>query len=193
MAFFTHMRVAYAIEFTPGLNHWATTRQKSLLAESHRKQAEHCCRCNRCDKQIDNDDIHNICNACLPAYEEENKQAKLRWLSMLRAEESARDKSLEKSVDKIAALSLRDTMSAISEDFYCAQWLDRLEFSLWNIMISDSRKFGFGEVDSCKLNELRSLHDKCGGWWMWSDFSQTTIFVTTNEWNEILGINNANQ
>lgn len=84
---------------------------------------------------------------------------------------------------------LRDLMSDISEDHYCAGWLIGLEFVLWRMVQGGSRHFGFGEVDPARVEKLRVLSRSVGGWWMWVDgetpLSSGEKFVEIAEWEKI--------
>lgn len=84
--------------------------------------------------------------------------------------------------DAIAAKTLCAQMSDLSEEYYCAGWLIGLEFSLWSMLEGGSRNFGMSVVTEKEIGELRSLHKRCDGWWVWSEDLQGEAFVSTEEW-----------
>lgn len=81
--------------------------------------------------------------------------------------------------------TLRDLMSDISEDCWCAAWLHGLEYSLWAMVKGGDRKFGMDEVRKHEVDELRRLSAECGGWWVWSDKALDEAFVPMAEWLEM--------
>lgn len=82
--------------------------------------------------------------------------------------------------DPDIAIRLRNFMSNISEDYWCAGWLIGLEHRLWEIIQGGSRDFGLDVITEKEVNELRRLHEKAGGWWIWK--GNREVFVTTKEW-----------
>ena len=94
---------------------------------------------------------------------------------------------------------LCNTMSAISEDCYCASWLDGLEYSLWAAMqypnIPGELHGAMMEIDLEKLDRCRELSSALGGWIIWvSDLTDPPAlpgeewgprFVTMDEWTAI--------
>ena len=75
----------------------------------------------------------------------------------------------------------------ISEDTYCAQWHTYIEYQLYDCLLNnnwpenkiDIRKLS---VNRCRLDELRFLSDKIGGWMLWSDANKEPEFIEMNEW-----------
>jgi hypothetical protein len=72
-------------------------------------------------------------------------------------------------------------MSGLSERYFCAGWLDGLEFSLW------SAAHGLGKVrrfiSRCDAEHLRKLSKRAGGWIVWDDGPR---FVSMEKWLETL-------
>ena len=77
---------------------------------------------------------------------------------------------------------LRELMSEISEDCWCAAWLNGLEYSLWAMVKGADRKFGMDEVRKHEVDELRRLSAECGGWWVWSEANGEEVFAPMAEW-----------
>jgi hypothetical protein len=81
--------------------------------------------------------------------------------------------------------ALVDLMRYLSEDCYCAGWMNYLEYSLWE-MVSDSaasREYGMGTVSEENVARLRTLSDQVGGWWRWHD-DRDERDLPAQEWGE---------
>lgn len=85
--------------------------------------------------------------------------------------------SREAGMQKYLRRGLRDLMSNISEEEYCAGWLGGLEYSLWAIVVGDAETFG--DLEGMRLkwytSELRRLSELTDGWWIWSDEPFDTV------------------
>lgn len=82
---------------------------------------------------------------------------------------------------------LRDTMSAISEDGYCAGWMMGLEYSLWAILVGDhSPDYGQVPVTPEEVAMLKGLSEAAGGWLVWDDASETddAVLIPMAEWEQ---------
>lgn len=77
--------------------------------------------------------------------------------------------------------ALADYMSELSEEAYCAGWMDDLEFSLWRIVTDGSGRYGSMEITEKHVSKLRALSRLCGGWIVFDDRDEET-FVTLREW-----------
>jgi hypothetical protein len=64
----------------------------------------------------------------------------------------------------VEAQVLADTMSAISEDAWCAGWMLDLEFDLWAAIQGDKKGYRRAMVDDVDIAKLRWLSNACGGW-----------------------------
>lgn len=65
---------------------------------------------------------------------------------------------------------LSQYMSELSEKYYCATWLSRTEYILWNMTIGASRKWGTGTVEQEEIDHLKLLSKKYGCWIVWTRF-----------------------
>lgn len=92
---------------------------------------------------------------------------------------SASDKKIEPK-DK-----LYREMSKISEDCYCARWMEYIEFFLWRAILGGARVFGVRQITSAEITHLKSLAEASGGWWYWSSESKEPVFVPMEEWSVI--------
>ncbi len=82
-----------------------------------------------------------------------------------------------------AALGLLALMTGISEEFWCAGWMNGMEFDLWRRAAGTN--YGQGIITERQATLLRLLHEECGGWWMW-DYARGPVFVRTEEWLRVL-------
>jgi hypothetical protein len=83
------------------------------------------------------------------------------------------------------AAILADQLERISERFWCAGWMDGLEYDIWRIANSGGGEYGFGEIEPDYAADLIALADKAGGWWAWDDEKGDIRFVEMDEWLEM--------
>ena len=89
------------------------------------------------------------------------------------------------------AKELHDLMSDISEDCWCAGWMDDLEYRLWKMCVGGSREYGQDRVSEAQIQLLRELSKRCGGWIIFHDITEET-FVSLREWEELYNEYSAN-
>ena len=85
--------------------------------------------------------------------------------------------------DKPEIRLLAHLMSELSEEHWCAGWLQDCEYALWADLTGD-------EVNGIKAwgvspesrEELRLLHELADGWIIWSDTTKGQAFLPTTEW-----------
>ncbi len=80
-----------------------------------------------------------------------------------------------------AQRQLAEYMSELSEDAYCAGWMDGLEFALWRAVTEGPREYGFMHLSREQIERLGSLSEKCGGWIVFDDELWET-WVPLSEW-----------
>jgi len=155
----------------------------AAIAEDSRRAADRCCRCDVCRADVDpNKTWPRECDACAPAQNAKRADADARWAAKAERDAEAQESALARALDRDAAVRLRDVMSDISEDCYCAGWLTGLEFMLWGAVVGgEPFHFGMGRVESSDIAELRRLSEKCGGWWRFDD-EHGEVFVPIDEW-----------
>lgn len=75
-------------------------------------------------------------------------------------------------------------MSDISEDCYCAGWMDGNEYRLWTAVTdpNDDRAYGQDVIDTNDIARLRTLSGSLGGWIVCSDDDYELYFVPIEEW-----------
>ncbi len=79
---------------------------------------------------------------------------------------------------------LYDYMSELSEDYWCASWLMSLEWTLWEHLRATNG--GDWNIPKEKLNHLRELYQAAGGWWVWRDTDKDPVFLTNEEWQDLI-------
>ena len=79
--------------------------------------------------------------------------------------------------------ALYTKMSDISEDHYCAGWMNGNEFTLWR-MVSDptqDRYYGMAPVEESDIEDLRQISAETGGWIYWHD-DEVEPGLSSEEW-----------
>jgi hypothetical protein len=79
------------------------------------------------------------------------------------------------------ARELADYMSGLSEEAYCAGWMDGLEFELWEAVISGPRKYGRLQITLNHTSRLRRLSEAAGGWIIF-DETEEELLLPMGEW-----------
>ena len=78
----------------------------------------------------------------------------------------------------ITAGLLINVMSAISEERWCAGWMQNLEYVLWDA-VTGRRK---GICSAEEIGQLKYLSEKCGGWIVWDEQAKGERFVPMQDW-----------
>ena len=158
-------------------------KRDSDRAKSYMLAAESCCRCQECECELAPGTTFGRCPPC--EAKEDERVAKV--TAEHRAESDARDAHNTAAIaaaggDPDAAERLRSLMSDLSEDCWCAEWLDGCETALWAFVTEGPGEWGMGAVDQRDVDELRRLSDKAGGWWVWDNTMGGNVFVPRAEW-----------
>jgi hypothetical protein len=82
------------------------------------------------------------------------------------------------SAEEGSAFGLLGLMTGLSEDLWCAGWLDDLEYILWDG--SPDQPLGLGVLTRRQRKLLRMLSEECAGWWIWKDGNPK--FVSLEWW-----------
>jgi hypothetical protein len=77
---------------------------------------------------------------------------------------------------------LGQLMSDISEEAYCAGWMDQLEYDLWEAIHGGSRKYGRAMLTDEEVSRLRELSLRLGGWVWFNDDVGMEEFVELERW-----------
>ncbi|MDO7876570.1 hypothetical protein Q5H93_17630 [Hymenobacter sp. ASUV-10] len=75
-------------------------------------------------------------------------------------------------------------MSDISEEGWCAEWLDGLEHVLWHIVQTGPAKYGRTFVDEQQIQQLKELSELTGGWIIFDDETEETA-ISLAEWQKV--------
>lgn len=150
-----------------------------------RDSAEKCCACRTCGSPVDRDvsPYH-----CRPHHEVEKAATEARRVHYEEVDKRGTvvyDGAIKNALDRDAAESLRDYMSDLSEEYWCAGWLSDLEYSLWGFVVRGPSDWGLGQIQASEVDKIKRLSDKCGGWWIWDEEVSREIFVTSSEWDVI--------
>lgn len=78
----------------------------------------------------------------------------------------------------ITAGLLINVMSAISEERWCAGWMQSLEYVLWDAVTG--RREGICSPE--EIEQLKYLSEKCGGWIVWDEQAKGERFVPMQDW-----------
>lgn len=83
----------------------------------------------------------------------------------------------------VKARLISRTMSALSEEYFCAGWLTDCEYALWadlmGVPVGSEQGWGITEEDK---EDLRLAHDIAGGWVIWSETTGGRVFLSDKEW-----------
>ena len=80
-----------------------------------------------------------------------------------------------------AQLELAKYMSDLSEESYCAGWMQGLEYALWQVLVDGRSAYGRVTFTSVHADRLRRLSELCGGWIVFDDVTEET-FVPLSDW-----------
>jgi hypothetical protein len=76
---------------------------------------------------------------------------------------------------------LAEFMSSLSENAYCAGWMDGLEFALWQVLLGERREYGRLVMTGEDRWKLRSLSDAAAGWIVFDDDREET-WISFEDW-----------
>lgn len=162
----------------------------ATIAKHSYQNADRCCRCRICGIDIKPGKYPHECDVCESVQEGIRNEETEKFITKAKRNIDMQEESLTKSLDRDSAIKLRDFMSQISEDYYCAGWLMGLESKLWGIILAEEpNTFGMGSIEKKEMNELKILSEKCGGWWRFDD-EYGEIFVPIDEWRNLYVIEN---
>lgn len=84
-------------------------------------------------------------------------------------------------------LSLLRSLEEISQEHWDSDWIDGLEYSLWEAVLERKAPFryGFATVEPETLDDLRDLSELCGGWFHWDGMHYEPSFVTIEVWRKL--------
>ena len=77
--------------------------------------------------------------------------------------------------------ALGEYMSTLSQEAYCAAWMDGLEFALWQVVLGERREYGRLRVTDEQSMELRRLAEAAAGWIVFDEQCEET-WVPLKAW-----------
>jgi len=77
--------------------------------------------------------------------------------------------------------ALAQFMSSLSENAYCAGWMDGLEFALWQVLLGERREYGRLVMTGEDRAKLCSLSGAAAGWIVFDDEREET-WVSLEDW-----------
>ena len=80
--------------------------------------------------------------------------------------------------------ALGDFMSEISEEAYCASWMEDLEYVLWYAILHGPVSYGRKVIDEQIIAQLKRLAEETGSWTLFDDITWQTA-VTLPVWQEM--------
>lgn len=81
-----------------------------------------------------------------------------------------------------ASLGLFSLMTGISEEYWCAGWMDGLEYALWQA--EPGKSYGQGVITDRQATLLRLLSEESGGWWHW--VGDNPKFIRLENWIQLV-------
>ena len=87
--------------------------------------------------------------------------------------------------------ALLNLMSDISEEAWCAGWMEGLEYALWHIMLHGPAKYGWEFIGEQTIQQLHNLSQEAGCWIVFDDATLETA-VPLSEWEQMFRSANPN-
>ncbi|SNR41639.1 hypothetical protein SAMN06269173_102236 [Hymenobacter mucosus] len=88
--------------------------------------------------------------------------------------------------------ALHDFMSNVSEETWCASWINGLEYALWHIMLRGPAKYGQGHINEHTIEKLQSLSEQANCWIVYDSVTEETP-VPISEWLTMFQFANPNE
>jgi hypothetical protein len=80
-------------------------------------------------------------------------------------------------------------MSDISEEAWCAGWMNGLEYALWYIMLHGPAKYGWKVINGDTIQQLKNLSEQEECWITFDQVTQETA-VSLSEWEAMFQVAN---
>ena len=77
--------------------------------------------------------------------------------------------------------ALAEYMSGLSEEAYCAGWMQGLEYALWQVVLDRRSIYGRLVFTAEHADNLRRLSASCRGWILFDDDREET-WVSRSDW-----------
>ncbi len=161
------------------------------LLESRKLDVENCCLCRSCgainsrkgeaEEDFEYDTL--FCRECAPVEKEKQELRYKEYEEKMKKYEIQHEEALSLALNKESAKLLVREMRDISEDYWCAGWRRSLEYELWETINTYQPCFGSGDLPKHRIDYLKELNQKSGGWWFYGSFGE--LFVPQDEWLEM--------
>ncbi|MBT9391692.1 hypothetical protein KLP40_00840 [Hymenobacter sp. NST-14] len=86
---------------------------------------------------------------------------------------------------------LCDLMSSISEEAWCAGWMEGLEYALWHIVNHGPAQYGRRLISEEIIQQLKKLSQNAQSWIIFDDLTEETA-VPILEWHQMFQLANPN-
>jgi hypothetical protein len=81
-------------------------------------------------------------------------------------------------------------MRLLSQTFYSAEWVEDLEFEIWDMAHVVPARFADKDVSERMAKAFRDLATLGGGWWVWPEVvgrdGDTEVFIPLEDWQQVL-------
>ncbi|HET9952859.1 MAG TPA: hypothetical protein VFQ61_00065 [Polyangiaceae bacterium] len=77
--------------------------------------------------------------------------------------------------------ALAEYMSELSEEAYCAGWMDNLEYTLWQVVLGERRAYGRSSFRAEHIDRLKQLSHECAGWIVF-DEKRDQEWIALQDW-----------
>ncbi|WP_092738813.1 hypothetical protein [Hymenobacter psychrophilus] len=87
---------------------------------------------------------------------------------------------------------LCDLMISLSEEAWCAGWMDGLEYALWHIVNHGPARYGRKLISEETIQQLKKLSQHAQSWITFDELTEETA-VPISEWRQMFQLANPNQ
>ena len=81
-------------------------------------------------------------------------------------------------------LILKDYMSWLSDEYWCAGWLIGLEYILWDLLVDPKSDAYFGSFDQRHLDRLKWLFEGANCWFYWDNSISKVLPISLSDWDK---------
>jgi len=79
--------------------------------------------------------------------------------------------------------ALADYISDLSEEAYCAGWMQNVEYALWQAVRGERSSFGRLIISGEQVRRLEDLSRECEGWIFFDDHNEES-WLPTSQWEQ---------
>lgn len=85
---------------------------------------------------------------------------------------------------RIARVALKNIMADISEDCWCAGWMNGNGAALWRLTLAGGGEYGQGVVTAEQAADMGALSDAIGEWLDWDEAAGRVRPVALDAWRK---------